>query len=345
VTKLSVVVVAHNSAETLGRMLPRLLPELDRDGDEVIVVDNDSGDGTAGVVRSLAPDIRVIETGANLGFAAGANAGAQAATGDLLVLLNPDAAPLPGFGEAIRRPLFDGRGWDAWMGLVTMDGGRRVNTAGGVVHFTGIAWAGQVGRPVDEVAGDAREVTLASGACLAMPLAKWRELGGMPPEYFLYHEDVDLALRLRLEGGRIGLEPSARVDHDYVFHKGGYKWRMLERNRWAAIVRTYPGPLLVLLLPALLATELALVVVAIRGGWAGEKLRGATEAIRWLPRLIPERRAIQARRTISSAAFAMWLTPDLDSPYLGVASESRPLRALLRGYWRLVTAILGAGRK
>jgi N-acetylglucosaminyl-diphospho-decaprenol L-rhamnosyltransferase len=338
VTRLSVVVVAYNSASALERSLPGLIPEL-AEGDEVIVVDNASSDGTPDVVRRLAPAACVIETGANIGFAAGANMGAEAAGGDLLVLLNPDAVPLPGFGHAIRAPLTDGRDWDAWMGLVTMEGGTRVNTAGGVVHFTGIAWAGEVGRPVGQVELP-REVTLASGACLAMPLAGWRSAGGMPPEFFLYHEDVDLALRLRLRGGRIGLHPAARVDHDYAFDKGGYKWRMLERNRWAAIVRTYPGPLLLLLTPGLLGTELALVVVALRGGWAGEKLRAAFDALRWLPRLIRERRQIQARRTISSAEFAAWLTPDLSSPYLGGASNSRLLRLLLRAYWRAVRAIL-----
>jgi N-acetylglucosaminyl-diphospho-decaprenol L-rhamnosyltransferase len=338
VTRLSVVVVAYNSAGALERTLPSLIPEL-AEGDEMIVVDNASSDGTPDVVRRLAPGARLVETGSNLGFAAGANVGAEAAGGDLLVFLNPDAVPLPGFGEAIRAPLADGRDWDAWMGLVTMDAGTRVNTAGGVVHFTGIAWAGDVGRSVG-VAERPREVTLASGACLAIPLARWREAGGMPPEFFLYHEDVDLALRLRLGGGRIGLEPAARVDHDYAFEKGGYKWRMLERNRWAAIIRTYPGPLLVLVTPALIATELALVVVALRGGWAREKLRAALDAARWLPRLLRERRQIQAGRSVSSAEFAAWLTPDLSSPYLGAASESRVLRLVLRAYWRAVRAAL-----
>ena len=42
----------------------------------------------------------------------------------------------------------------------------------------------------------------------------------MPEQFFLYHEDVDLSLRLRLAGGRLGVEPAARVDHDYEFDKG-----------------------------------------------------------------------------------------------------------------------------
>jgi hypothetical protein len=82
------------------------------------------------------------------------------------------------------------------------------------------------------------------------------------------------------------------------------------------------------------------VVVAVRGGWASEKLRAAADAARWLPRLLRERREIQARRTISSLEFAAWLTPDLSSPYLGSASDSGVLRVLLRAYWRVVRAIL-----
>jgi hypothetical protein len=60
-----------------------------------------------------------------------------------------------------------------------------------------------------------------------------------------------------------------------------------------------------------------------------------------MPRLLRERRSIQAKRTASAAEFARLMTPDLSSPYLGRAGESRILRALLRGYWALVRRALG----
>src|SRR2546423_320524 len=82
--------------------------------------------------------------------------------------------------------------------------------------------------------------------------------------------------------------------------KGGRKWRLLERNRWATIVRTYPGELLVLVAPALLATELALLAIAVAGGWGPEKLRSCGDLARAMPRLLRERRAIQARRRVSA---------------------------------------------
>jgi len=335
---LSLLIVAWNSREELARTLPALLPELG-EGDELIVVDNDSADGTAAAVLELEPEARVVRTGRNLGFAAGCNAGAAAAGGDLLVILNPDAAPLPGFGEAIRRPWLEDRGWAAWQALIADKGATEINSAGNPIHFTGIVWAGGHGRPIAE-APAAGEVEVLSGACLAIPLRTWREVGGFPERFFLYHEDVDLSLRLRLRGGRLGIEPAAVVDHDYEFGAREHKWRWLERNRLAFLVRAYPAALLILLAPALLATELALLAVAASGGWGRQKLAANLEFLRWLPRLLRERRQIQATRTVSATEFASWLTPDLDSPFISPIARSLPARLLLRGYWRLVRLLL-----
>ena len=335
---LSVLIVAWNSRAELARTLPALLPELEPD-DELIVVDNDSSDGTADLVASLAPSARILRSERNLGFAGGCNAGGAIAGGDLLVILNPDAAPLPGFGEAIRRPWIEDRGWAAWQALVADRGATRINSAGNPVHFTGIVWAGGHGQPIEAVP-PAGEVPALSGACLAIPRATWLELGGFPERFFLYHEDVDLSLRLRLRGGRLGIEPTAVVDHEYEFGAREHKWRWLERNRFAFLVRVYPASLLVLLAPALLATELALVPASIAAGWGRQKLAAFGEALRWLPRLLRERRQVQATRTDRTAEFAAWLTPDLDSPFIPAAARSALVRWLLRAYWRAVRFLL-----
>ena len=75
----------------------------------------------------------------------------------------------------------------------------------------------------------------------------------------MYGEDLDLGLRLRLAGQGVGIVPAARADHDYAFVKGDYKWFHLERNRWWTMLGAYPAPLLALVLPALLAFEVALL--------------------------------------------------------------------------------------
>jgi GT2 family glycosyltransferase len=214
-----------------------------------------------------------------------------------------------------------------------------VNSWGNPLHFTAITWAGGHGERLP-ARPKPREIAVASGACLAVPRERWLALGGFPEAFFLYHEDVDLSLRLRLRGGTLGIEPAAVVDHDYEFGAREHKWRWLERNRLAFLVRTYPGALLALLAPALLATELALLPVAATGGWGRQKLQANREVIRWLPRLLRERRAVQRRRAISAAEFAAALTPDLDSELISPLVRSGPARLLLRAYWRLVRLLL-----
>lgn len=342
---ISVVVVTHDSRDAIAATLPALVAQM-RPDDELIVVDNASADDTAGLVRGLAPEARLIETDENVGFAAACNRGAEAATGELLVLLNPDAIPALGWREAIERPAVEDRGWAAWQALVTADGGRTINTRGGVVHFTGIAWAGDAGTPLEGLPASEplalEDPGFVSGACLAIERTTYLDAGGLPAEFFLYHEDVDLSLRLRLAGGRLGVEPAARVDHEYEFEKGSHKWRYLERNRWATLIRTYPGALLVLLMPALWATELALIPISIAGRWFPQKLLAWADTLRALPRLFRERRAIQARRTVSAGEFAAALTSGLGSAYLGRAGRSHSLDGLLGLYWARVLRILGA---
>jgi GT2 family glycosyltransferase len=341
---LSIVIVAWNSREELGAGLPAVLRELGP-GDELVVVDNASSDDSAALVRELAPQAKLVALPENVGFAAGANHGAEAASGELLVFLNPDATPQPGFGEAIRAPLGDARGWAAWMALVTAERGTVVNTKGGVLHFTGIAWAGGAGEQLGGREPVAAEVPFLSGACLAVPRATWLRIGGFCQRYFLYHEDVDVSLRLRLEGGRLGIEPAAVVDHDYEFSRRPEKYRYLERNRWATLLRTYPGPLLALLAPALLLTELALLGVAMAGGWGRLKLAANLEVMRELPVTLRERRAVQGNRRVSAGEFASFLTPRLESEHLGAAGRIAPLLWGLEAYWWVVRGLLRAPRR
>jgi N-acetylglucosaminyl-diphospho-decaprenol L-rhamnosyltransferase len=334
---LSTVIVAHDSLRDLRAALPRLIEQLEPQ-DELIVVDNGSSDGLADELGRLAPDARLLSPVANLGFAGGANLGAAAARGDLLVLLNPDAIVQPGWARAIRAP-WGGR-WDAWMGLVLLADGQAINTSGGVLHFTGFGWAGQVDEPVGAGPSVPTEVGFLSGACLAIPRTTWQAAGGFPEDFFMYCEDVDLSLRLRLRGARLAVVPDARVTHSYEFGKGARKWRLLERNRWATVIRTYPTALLLLVMPALIVAELAVWAAALRGGWGRMKLLAMLDLMRALPRLGRERRVIQGDRRVTVGSFAAPLVAELSSPYLGQVGRHPIVRGGLGLYWRLTRAIL-----
>ena len=142
-----------------------LLAELDPD-DELIVVDNASGDGAGRRAREHGAACAARQSAENVGFAGGANHGAAAARRDLLVLLNPDAIVQPGWREAIRSAVgrrlgrLDGRS-------SLLDDGVSINTSGGVLHFTGFGWAGQVGEPVQAAPAD-------RGRSASSPARAWR---------------------------------------------------------------------------------------------------------------------------------------------------------------------------
>ena len=334
---LSVVIVAHDSAAHLQLAVPPLLHEL-RPDDELIIVDNASTDHLEEQLRSIAPKARLVRLAKNVGFAGGANVGAVAAGRDLLVLLNPDAIVQPGWADAMREP-WNGP-WAAWMALVMLDDVHAVNSSGGVLHFTGFGWTGQMGEPLRAGPQRPKEVAFVSGACFAIPRVSWDEAGGFPEQFFMYCEDVDLSLRLRLRGERVAVVPAAVVAHSYHFIKNREKWRMLERNRWATVLRTYPGILLLLVSPALLLVEIVVWAAALRGGWWKMKALATADLLRWLPRLVRERRAIQASRAVDTTTFAAPMTARLSSPHFGRIGESRWVNTALAAYWRVVCFVL-----
>lgn len=334
------MIVAYESGPELARTLPGLARELGP-GDEVLVVDNGSKASPREAIERHMPQARLIEMGRNAGFTVATNSGVSESAGDIVLMLNPDALPEPGFGAAIRRPFAERLEWGAWMALVAcrVAGDKVVNSWANPVHFTGIAWAGGHGRPLTEV-GESRDIPVASGAALAVRRETWEEVGGLPEEFFLYHEDIDLSVRIQAAGHRIGLQADAVVDHDYDFHSNARKWFWLERNRLAMVIRNYPTPLLALVAPALFGTELVLLMVSARQGWLRAKLKSYRDLIRWLPRLRRERGDIQQARQISPGQFADLLTPDLDSPLIPAFAQKGPVRWTLRTYWKAVRFLL-----
>ncbi len=329
---ITVVIVTHNSAGHIGATLTALAPQLGS-SDEIVVVDNASSDDTLAVVGASGSDVRCAGAGANLGFAAACHMGARTGAAPLLLFLNPDALPAESCLDRLRAVAAAQPSWAAWQALVTLPGGRAVNSDGGVTHYLGFGWAGGLGRPVTDGVGQAH-VSFASGAALMIRRTAWEATEGFDESYFMYGEDLDLSLRLWLTGSEVGIEPRARVEHDYEFAKGAQKWFFLERNRWSTVIADYPGALLGCVLPALLAFELALLPVAARQGWLGAKLRAQAAVIRSLPALLARRRRVQASRRVSVDAFARRLTASLDSPFLGRATGMPALANGQRAYWR-----------
>jgi GT2 family glycosyltransferase len=336
--RVSVVVVAYRSGEALTRCLGTVLAA--RGVLEAIVVDNGGGGGTEiEAARGLA-GVRVVEPGANLGYGGGCNAGARGARGEALLFLNADTEVDAGAPEALAAVLADPGIGIAMPRLRLLGDPERLNSSGNIVHVTGLAWPGGYGEPAKSVS-ERRDIPYASGAALAVRAETFRELGGFAEELFLYQEDLELSWRARLAGYRVVIEPAADVRHAYRYEPlDPEKHYWLERNRLVFVLTAYSGRLLALLAPVLVATEIALALLARREGWWPEKRRGWAWLLTNRDVVARLRRRTQALRRVSDREAARFLTDRLEPAMREVAETARRFEPLLRGYWAVARRAL-----
>ena len=267
----------------------------------VIVVDNASTDGSADCVDARHANVTLVRGGSNLGFAAGNNLALKHAGGaEWVALLNPDAFPEPDWLERLVLAAF---AWPkfSFFGsrMLLADAPQLLDGTGDVYHVSGMAWRRHHGAPGAEVATEADEIF---GPCAAAALyarAALEEAGGFDERYFCYHEDVDLAFRLRLLGHRCRYVPDAVVHHvssgiagrrsDFATYHG-------QRNLVWTYVKDMPGALFWLFLPLHLLMNAAAVAVCAARGQLGVVLRAKRDALCGLSAALAQRRAIQTGR-------------------------------------------------
>jgi GT2 family glycosyltransferase len=333
----SVIIVEYDSGAALSRCLDSL--EANESGALEVVLVNNGRESEEVVEAGQRRFVELVSPGENVGFAAGCNLGAERASGDVLLFLNPDTVVAPGAVDALVAALADPSVGIATARLRLLSQPELLNSAGNVLHVTGLAWAGSFGRPADEVS-ERREVAYPTGAAMAIRAELFRELGGFTGELFMYQEDLELAWRARLRGLRIVLVPEADVYHDYDFGRNPQKQYLLERNRLVFVLSAYSPRLLLLLAPLLLTTELAMLALAAKDGWARDKLGGWGWCLRkagWLRR---RRRETQALRRVPDRDLAPLLTPVIDPAMIEVPALVRAVNPLLERYWSLVRRAL-----
>ena len=300
---------------------------------------NNGGRGAEIVAAERTPGVEVVARGENVGFARGCNLGAERATGDVLVFLNPDTVVAPGAIRRLADTLADESVGVAMPRLRLLDEPDLLNSRGNVVHVTGIAWAGGYGEPADQ-ATDVRDVPYASGAALAIRADVFRELGGFTDELFMYQEDLELGWKARMRGLRVVVDPGADVFHDYSFERHGRKRYLLERNRLVFVLSAFSGRLLCVLAPLLLAAELGMAGLAAREGWLRDKVRGWTWCARNARWLVGHRRKTQHLRRVPDRELAPLLTPVLDPGMLALPRVVRVANPIMAAYWSVARRLL-----
>jgi len=213
--KASVIIVAHAGAHHLVDSLDSLAEAAERGSFEVVVVDNGSADRCGEEARRRYPWAKVVRSDDNTGFAGGVHLGVGAATGDVLVLLNDDAAAEPDLVEAHLETLAANPKAAVSAGRLTSWDGRRHDFLRGGVTFDCHAFQLGQGFEVTDIEPPAPGTPLpfACGGNMAIRRSDWEKSGGFDPELFAYFEDVDLGWRLWAVGREVVAAPDAAARH------------------------------------------------------------------------------------------------------------------------------------
>ncbi|MEX1019991.1 MAG: glycosyltransferase family 2 protein [Litorilinea sp.] len=331
---VTVIVLNYNGKHHLQTCLTSLL-QLDYPAHrlELLFVDNASADDSVAYVCAHFPQVRVLETGENLGFAAGNNAGAAVATGDYIAFLNNDTRVEPDWLRALMQPCLD-HADVVCTGATMLDWeGRRLDFGTGWMNFHGFAFQKDQGwslpamtRSRDGDGNTPAPTLFACGGAMLVRRDLFVETGGFDADHFAFYEDVDLGWRLWLMGYRVLSVPQAITYHRLHATTGTLtpfrKWVLFERNALMTVIKNYDDANLATVLPGALMLLIARCIRLLRvDGWQAADydiraprtaddpelteavsrsglavLVAANEVVENLPRLLEKRRALQARR-------------------------------------------------
>lgn len=243
---VSVVVLNYNGLRHLEPCFKALL-ELDypKDHLELMLADNGSSDNSLDFMREHFPTVRLVETGGNLGFAAGNNYGAERATGEYVAFLNNDTRVERHWLAEMVKTLVEGKdeGVVCTSSLMLDWRGEHIDFQAGGVNFHGFGFQPSYGRAYNGEEIAPRYLLFACGGSMLIDRQVFLDVGGFDPDYFMFFEDVDLGWRLWALGYKVTLTPTAVTYHRHHGSQGGIPghrtYVFFERNALYTIYKNY----------------------------------------------------------------------------------------------------------
>jgi GT2 family glycosyltransferase len=224
---ISILIVSYNTKEMTLACIRSVYEQTKELSFELIIVDNDSKDGTAQAVKEQFPNCILIASTENLGFARANNLAALQAKGKYLLLLNPDTIVLDGAIDKLHafarenpvNLVYGGRTLYGDHSLNPTSCWRRPSLWSLFCYATGLASIFRCNRIFDPESygswqrDSVREVDIVTGCFLMTKKSFWDHLRGFDPQFFMYGEDADLCLRAAQEGATPVITPDATIIH------------------------------------------------------------------------------------------------------------------------------------
>ena len=216
--RISVISVNYNGYDLTCAMIDSLRRHVTTPL-EIVIVDNGSTRDEAAPLRERYPDVKVLRSERNLGFAGGNNLGFAAATGDYLLLLNNDTEVTEDTLHYLRETLDNDRSIGAVCPKIRFFAPPQHIQFAGYTPLTRITLRNALigfGEPDDGRYDTPHDTPYAHGAAMMVRRETLEKAGPMPEIYFLYYEELDWSAQLRKAGYRLWNEPAA-----VVYHKEG----------------------------------------------------------------------------------------------------------------------------
>ncbi|MGB9754868.1 MAG: hypothetical protein C0183_16585 [Roseiflexus castenholzii] len=350
---VTIALITYNSAAYVRECLQsvrRAAPEV-----HVLIVDNASTDDTVEIVRRDFPECTLTLLPQNIGHSAACNLALQRAETAWVLFLDHDTTTPIGWLQpllATAAATWPDVGMVGSRAVLVEQG--RIHHDGGYAHYVGHMTLRNGFAPLADVACDTTPVEVGAQASTSLLVHRERALavGGFDPRFFIYLNDFDLSLRMRLRGWRCYVAPESVVYHRQGNPEtswrgsGGYPERrayLIYRNRWMLIARMYALRTLIVCLPPLVVYEMALVAAALRRGWWRAYWRAFRDIVRLWPALRFHRSRIQSSRRISDrellSAYGFSYVPGLIKHPAEQAIQ-QVLEQAFAAYWRLVQPLL-----
>lgn len=225
--ELAIVVISYNTCALTLRCIETVRQTVRRTRYRIVVWDNASTDGSADAIAARHPDVDLVRSNENLGFARANNAVVETLAEPWLLLLNPDTEVHPGAIDALMafaaaRPgngIYGGRTVFPDGGLNIASCWNRITPWSAFCYASGLTFLFRRTALFDPEAiggwrrDSEREVDIVVGCFLLTTTALWRRLGGFNPKYWMYGEEADLCLRARALGFRPIITPDATIMH------------------------------------------------------------------------------------------------------------------------------------
>ena len=222
--KVAIVILNWNGCKLMEKFLPSVIDYSPSELSEVVVADNGSTDASIVMLKEKFPSVRIIQLDKNYGFAEGYNQAIKQIDNEYTVLLNSDVEVTPSWLDAPLATLEADPTIAAAQPKIRAQRNKEyfeyAGAAGGYMDIYGYPYCrGRVLHIVEKDNGQydtPADILWATGACLFIRTAIYKEVGGLDAGFFAHQEEIDMCWRLRSRGYRLVCTPGS-----VVYHVGG----------------------------------------------------------------------------------------------------------------------------